>query len=126
MVRKLTKRILFFKGSGITLTNNKIKDIIKGISSLENTEILLKEDFSIFLRVLMIAGIPLMKNVLTALAKSILVPLGLAAVVSTTDAAIQNKIVQFWNNTSIFKWSNRWCRKNGYVPLGVCCFGKRF
>ena len=112
MVRKLTKRILFFKGSGITLTNNKIKDIIKGISSLENTEILLKEDFSIFLRVLMIAGIPLMKNVLTALAKSILVPLGLAAVVSTTDAAIQNKIVQFWNNTSIFKWSNRWHRKN--------------
>ena len=103
MVRKLKKRILFFKGSGITLTNNKIKDIIKGISSLENTEILLKEDFSIFLRVLMIAGIPLMKNVLTALAKSILVPLELAAVVSTTDAAIQNKIVQFWNNTSIFK-----------------------
>ena len=28
-----------FTGSGITLTNNEIKDIIKEISSLENTEI---------------------------------------------------------------------------------------
>ena len=54
----------------------------------------MKEDFSIFLRALMIAGLPLKKNVLTTLAKSILVPFGLAAVISTTYAAIQNKIVQ--------------------------------
>ena len=51
----------------------------------------------------MIVDLPLMKNVLTALAKSILVPLVLAAVVSTTNAAIQNKIIQFWNNASFFK-----------------------
>ena len=33
-----------------------------------------------------------MKNVLTPLAKNVLIPLGLRAAVSATDAAIQNKI----------------------------------
>ena len=41
-------------GSGITLTNNEIKDIMKVIKSLKNRGILLKlimrkEDFSVFL-----------------------------------------------------------------------------
>ena len=40
----------------------------------------------------MTAGSPLMKNVLTPLAESVLVPLGLTAAESTTDAAIQKKI----------------------------------
>ena len=41
---------------------------------------------------LMKVGLPLMKNVLTSLAKSVLMPLGFAATVSATDAAIQKKI----------------------------------
>ena len=37
-------------------------------------------------------GLPLMKNVLKPLNKSVLIPLGLAAAVSATDAAIHKKI----------------------------------
>ena len=48
--------------------------------------------FLSFLRPLMTAGLPLMKNVLTSLAKSVLVPLGLTVAASATDAAIQKKI----------------------------------
>ena len=40
----------------------------------------------------MTAGLPLMKNVLTPLAKSVLLPLRLAAAASATDAAIQKNI----------------------------------
>ena len=40
----------------------------------------------------MAAGLPLMKNAVTSLAKSVLVPLGSTAVASTTDAGIKKKI----------------------------------
>ena len=38
------------------------------------------------------ASAPLMKNVLKLIAKSVLIPLGLTATASTTDAAIQKKM----------------------------------
>ena len=41
----------------------------------------------------MTAGLPLMKNVLTPLAKCVLVPLGFSAWTSAADAAIQKKII---------------------------------
>ena len=41
---------------------------------------------------LMRVGLWLLKNVLTQLAKSVLIPLGLAAAISATNAAIQKKI----------------------------------
>ena len=40
----------------------------------------------------MIAGLPLMKSVLSLLAKSVLIPLELLAGMSAADAAIQKKI----------------------------------
>ena len=40
----------------------------------------------------MTAGLPLMKSVITLLAKSVLLPLGLSAGMSATDAAIQKNI----------------------------------
>ena len=40
----------------------------------------------------MSVGLPIMKNVLALLAKSVLIPLGLTAATSATDAAIQKKI----------------------------------
>ena len=40
--KNIKKVILSISGSGITLTNNEIKDIIKLIKSLENRRILLK------------------------------------------------------------------------------------
>ena len=39
----------------------------------------------------MTAGVPVMKHVLTTLAKSVLIPLGLTAAASATDAAIEKK-----------------------------------
>ena len=90
------------RGSGITLKKNEIKDVMKVIKSLENRGILLKGNTRIitiqegrflnFLRPLMTASLPLMKNVLIPLAKSILIPLGLTAAASVTDAPIQKKI----------------------------------
>ena len=47
-------------------------------------------------------GLPLIGNVLKPLAKSILVPLGLTAVTSATDAAIQKKVFQSGTTTLIF------------------------
>ena len=43
----------------------------------------------------MTVGLPLMKNALTALAKSVLISLGLTAATSTKDAVIQKKHF-FW------------------------------
>ena len=67
-------------GSGVTLTNNKRKDIIKVISSLENRGILLKgstrnvtsqeKGFLNFFRSLMTAGLPIKKNVVQPLVKT--------------------------------------------------------
>ena len=81
-------------GSGLTLTNNEMKNIMKVIRSLENIEILLKgttrkissqkEESPSFLRPLTTTSVPLMKNVLTSLAKAIFVPLGLTAAASAT------------------------------------------
>ena len=79
----------------------KKKCIIKVIKSFENRETLLKGTtknvtsqeggFLNFLRVLTTAGLPLMKNVLTPLAKSVLISSGLVASESATDFAIQKK-----------------------------------
>ena len=89
-------------GTGITLTDNEIKDIIKGIKSLENRGILLKGTtkkitsleggFLNFLRPLMTASLPLIKSVLMPLTKSVLLPLGLSVGISAAVKAIQKKI----------------------------------
>ena len=52
----------------------------------------LGEFLGILLRPLMKADLPLMKNGLTPLAKSVLVPLGWTIAASATVAAIQKKI----------------------------------
>ena len=50
--------------------------------------------FLSFLRLLISVGLPLMKYVLTPLAKSVLVPLGLTTAASAKYAAIQKKIFE--------------------------------
>ena len=47
------------------------------------------------------AGLPLIKNIITPLAKSVLVPLGLTAAASATDAGIHKKILGSENTTLI-------------------------
>ena len=78
--------------------NNAIKDM-KVIKFLQNRETLLEETtrnisgqkggYLNFLRLLMSVGFLLVKNILTPLIKSVLVPFGLTAVALATDAAIQ-------------------------------------
>ena len=87
-MNELKKKFASSKSSGRALIkwNNAIKDIIKVISSLENRGILLKETtekvssqergFLKFVRPLLSASLPLIQNVLTPLAKRVLVPLG--------------------------------------------------
>ena len=53
------------------------------------------------LRPLLKTGLPLMKNVLKPLAKSVLIPLGLTAAKSTTDAAIHKRTFGSGNKTLI-------------------------
>ena len=99
---KMQKRKKKLQGDGISLTNNDIKDIIKVINSLENGGVLLngttrkisshKREFLNFLRSLISVGLPIMKNVLTSLAKNLLVLLGLTTVASAIDTALQNTI----------------------------------
>ena len=102
-------------GTGITLTNNKIKDIMKVIKSLTIRRILLKgttrkitsqeEGFLNFLRALMIACLPLMKSVLTPLAKNILLPFRLSSGMLAADAAIQKTF--FRSGTTALIISNK-------------------
>ena len=84
------------RGSGLLLTNNEIKDIAKVIRSLGNSGTLLNVTttkitgqegrFLNFLRQLMTASLPLMKNIIIPLAEIVLVFLRLMAAAS--DAAI--------------------------------------
>ena len=46
-------------------------------------------------------GLPLMKSVITPLAKNVLIPLGLTAAVSAADAATHKKILGSGNNTTL-------------------------
>ena len=78
-INKLNKKFTSSKGSGIALTNKETKDIIKVIRFLENIGVLKellkkirsqKGGFLNFLRPLMSAGLPLVKNVLTPLGKT--------------------------------------------------------
>ena len=83
------------------LTKNEIKDIIKVIKSLENGGISFKGTtwkitsqegrFLHFLRQLMTSVSPLMKSVLTHLAKNVLLPFRLSVGISAADAVIQKK-----------------------------------
>ena len=47
------------------------------------------------------AGLPLIKNVIKPLAKSVLIPLGLTAAASAADAGIHKKILGSGNNTTL-------------------------
>ena len=49
-----------------------------------------------FLGPLLKTGLPLIKNVIKPLAKSVLIPLGLAAVASAADAGIHKKNIGIW------------------------------
>ena len=107
--KKIKSKISSITGLGITLTNNLIKDIMKVIKSLENrgsTRKVTSQEggFLNFLRPLMTSGLPSMKIVLTPLAKSVLISLGLSSGVSAADAATQKK--NFGSGATVWIISN--------------------
>ena len=51
-------------------------------------------------------GLPLLKNVITPLAKSVLIPLGLTAAASAADAGIHEKILGSGNTTTLIMSNN--------------------
>ena len=119
---KLKKEInelkTFIADSWITLTSNEIKDIIKLITSLEKSEILLKEPTEKvinqkvgFLGPLINVGLPLTKNVRTSSAKSVQILFGLTVAASVTVAAIQKKIYVssiIWYTDNLEQWNERY------------------
>ena len=119
---KLKKEInelkTFIADSWITLTSNEIKDVIKLITSLEKSEILLKEPTEKvinqkvgFLGPLMNVGLPLTKNVQTSSAKSVQILFGLTVAASVTVAAIQKKIYVssiIWYTDNLEQWNERY------------------
>ena len=56
------------------------------------------EFLSRLLGLLIKAGLPLIKNIIKPLAKSVLIPLGLAAAASAADAGIHKKNIRIRNN----------------------------
>ena len=79
------------------------QEFIKRVTLLKGTtrKITIQEGrfLKTFFRPLITTGLSLMKNVLTKLAKSVLIPLELTAAASVIDAAIQKKI--FGSETTI-------------------------
>ena len=53
-------------------------------------------------------GLPLIKNVITPLANSALIPLGLTAAASTADAGIHKKILGSGNTTTLIYQMKTW------------------
>ena len=51
-------------------------------------------------------GLPLLKNVITPLAKSVLIPLGLTAAAAAADAGIHEKILGSGNTTTLIMSNN--------------------
>ena len=119
-------------GSGITLTNNEVKDIIKVINSIENRwdslkvsscKIIIQELTLLnFLGPLMGVGLLLMNNALTTLVKIVLVPLRLVAVTTSKNSFLDQvwlhaliisnekmddimKMVKSFKNTGLSKWA---------------------
>ena len=106
--KNLKRKISKLTGSGLTLKSNEIKCITKAIRYLENRRILSKgitgkitskeAAFLIFFKPIMSVALPLMKNIPTQLAKSVLVPLSASA----TDAVIQKKMYGLGTATLVF------------------------
>ena len=89
----------------LLLTNTQVSRLRKAFAnnSLANTKLSKTQLYKIaqsggflgrLLGQLLMPGLPLMKNVLKPLAKSVLIPLELTAAASTTDAAIHKKIIK--------------------------------
>ena len=103
----------------LLLTNRQVANLRKAFANYLSTDIKLsKTQLSKMIQLggflgrllgpLLKTGLPLIKNVIKPLAKSVLIPLGLTAVASAADAGIHKKNLRIREyNTSNIKWWNR-------------------
>ena len=99
----------------LLLTNGQVSNLRKAFADKSSTDIKLSRTqisnmiqsggfLGRRLTSLLKTGLPLIKNVIKPLAKSVLIPLGLTAAVSAADAEIHKKNLRIWyNNTNNIK-----------------------
>ena len=91
----------------LLLTNRQVANLRKAFANYLSTDIKLSKTqlskmiqsggfLGRLLGPLLKTGLPLMKNVIKPLAKSVLIPLGLTAAASEADAGIQKKNLRIW------------------------------
>ena len=91
----------------LLLTNRQVANLRKAFTNYLSTDIKLSKTqlskmiqsggfLGRLLGPLLKTGLPLMKNVIKPLAKSVLIPLGLTAAASEADAGIQKKNLRIW------------------------------
>ena len=105
----------------LLLTNRQVANLCKALTNISSTDIKLsKTQLSKMIQSggflggllgrLWKTGLPLIKNIIKPLAKSVLIPLGL----TTADAGIHKKSLRLWNNnTNDIKWWNKRHYENG-------------
>ena len=82
---------------------NKLKSAVKnrqGTTLRKNTRMFSANNLP---HELLLTGLPLIKNIIKPLGKSVLIPLGLTAAASAADAGIQKNTWFLKNNRNIFK-----------------------
>ena len=91
----------------LLLTNRQVANLRKAFANYLSTDIKLSKTqlskmiqsggfLGRLLGPLLKTGLPLIKNVIKALAKSVLIPLGLTATASAADAGIHKKNLRIW------------------------------
>ena len=101
----------------LLLTNRQVANLGKAFANNLSTDIKLSKTqlsnmiqsegfLGRLLGPLLKTGLPLIKNVIKPLAKSVLILLGLTAAASAADAGIHKKVLGFGNNTNNIKWWN--------------------
>ena len=95
----------------LLLTNRQVANIRKAFANYLSTDIKLSKTqlakmiqsggfLGRLLGPLLKTGLPLIKNVIKPLAKSVLIPLGLTAAASAVDAGIHKKNLSIWYNSN--------------------------
>ena len=112
----------------LLLTNRQVSNLCKAFANNSLTDIKLSKtqlsemiqsggSFGRLLGALLKTGLPLIKNVIKLLAKSVLIPLGLTAAASAADAGIHKKILGSGHNNNNNNDNNNYNSNNNTVLI---------
>ena len=121
----------------LLLTNRQVSNLLKAFPNYLSTDIKLsKSQLSKMIQAggflgrllgpLLKTGLPLIKNVVKSLAKSVLIPLGLTAAASAADVGKHKKNLGVWeyDDTNNIKWWNASLLGNILTGRGINRAGK--